>query len=52
MVSISVNLPKKMLDEIEETVEESLVFENRSQFIRAAVRTLQEQGSEEFSKSS
>lgn len=51
MVSISINIPKEMLDEIEAEVEESLVYENRSQYIRTAVRKLQE-SDEEFGQSS
>lgn len=44
MVSVSVNLPKDMLTDVDGTVEESAIFETRSQYVRAAVRHFQMSG--------
>lgn len=51
MASPSISLPDKMIDEIDETVEESAVYESRSHYIRTAVRHLQADEEGEFGAS-
>lgn len=43
MVSISINVPEDMLAEIESFIDDSTVFESRSQYFRACHREFQKE---------
>lgn len=38
MATYSVNLPPELVEDVDDEVEESNVFENRSHFVRVAIR--------------
>lgn len=48
--SVSVRFSEEELDDLEKYVEESVVFEDRSQAIRSAVRQMVQDGTGEFEK--
>lgn len=48
MVSTSIDFPQDLLDDMDDAVEDSYVFESRSQLVKASVRKMLEEGADDF----